>query len=86
VVGGFVAKKWRGRGVPVECHVDGEGVQSGGHGAHSVGAGSAEWVAVVPAWRQVRWPNHGAGCLNPFKSVNAIQMDLNSKQTSSNFI
>jgi hypothetical protein len=31
-------------------------------------------------------PGHGARRLNPFKWVNAIQMDLNLNQTRSNFI
>jgi hypothetical protein len=31
-------------------------------------------------------PGHSAGRLNPFKSVNAIQMDLNLNQTRSNFL
>jgi hypothetical protein len=29
---------------------------------------------------------HSVGRLNPFKSVNVIQMDLNSNQTHSNFL
>jgi hypothetical protein len=27
------------------------------------------------------WPGHSAICLNPFKSVNSIQMNLNLNQT-----
>jgi hypothetical protein len=66
----------------------GLGVPRGGGEGRGAGTGWCVGKGGASVGRQGMWPAGAgsAGLLNPFKSVNVIQIDLNSNQTHSNFI
>jgi hypothetical protein len=89
------AASWRrngGGGGPVQWRVDGEGGSGrsawrvAGGGRQCRAGGDNTHMEAGETTPLTCGPGHSAGHLNPFKSINAIQMDLNSNQTRSNFI